>query len=597
MFTREGLSAAFAGFAQVVCFMWLRTVLNVQYANGGSFIKTVSLLWSEGGIVRFYRGFFFAIVQNPLARYGDVAANTAGLKFLGGSNMNLFITTAVSSLCASLWRLFLTPIDYLKTSLQVHGQNGLHIVRERCSKMGARILWTGGFAILITNWASTYAWFTTHNFLELHLPSVGSKTFHSNVRQALIGFSSSLLSDSCTNCIRVVKTVTQTRSNMNYFASIRLVHREGGLSDVMGRGLKTRLLTNAIQSSFFTVVWKLVEARSSVEQQSSGNDWFPIVSDEPQSSGNEWLPIVCYASSSSTKPCSSEISSVKIKCPNSMKPLHELSKGNVPAIIIRTVLTKEEVKFLLQDAEKLRHIGKISLRRSLKRDTQKEFLETLNKASVRERELLLSDLRSFCGVQKMRFALNILASRESKTLNISYTTEKMLFPSVAVRENPANSGFLPAHFDSLHSFKWDKRACKKQKKSTETEKISSYVKILPTYTYDHLLGMVLSLRAGSESADMDNVVKLYKANIDNLINMCSVEGRSHGIGVNLHYFSQWADKNQIHSYQLNMSTGDMYVFNANYVHEVQRTIGKLSRMTMASFLSYDVSESSILPWI
>ena len=59
---------------------------------------------------------------------------------------------------------------------------------------------------------------------------------------------------------------------------------------------------------------------------------------------------------------------------------------------------------LLQDTEKLRHLGKVSLRKSLKSRTKEGFLETLKEASVREKELLHSDFRSSCGVQRMRFA-------------------------------------------------------------------------------------------------------------------------------------------------------------------------------------------------
>ena len=50
---KSGLSGAAAGFLQVLAFMWLRTVLNVQYANGGDFSNILKELWNEGGIPRF----------------------------------------------------------------------------------------------------------------------------------------------------------------------------------------------------------------------------------------------------------------------------------------------------------------------------------------------------------------------------------------------------------------------------------------------------------------------------------------------------------------------------------------------------------------
>ncbi len=581
---KGGLSGAFAGFLQVLCFMWLRTVMNVQYANGGDFITIFSSLWSEGGILRFYRGFVFAIFQNPLVRFGDVAANTAGIILLGGCNISLVTRTAITSFCSSLWRLLLTPVEYLKTSMQVHGRRSSHLLRERCSREGFRVFWTGGFAMLITNWASTFTWFASHNFLEVNLPIFGSGLNSLNFRQALIGFSSSLFSDSCTNGIRVVKTVTQTRSNMNYSDSIKLVLHEGGLPALLGRGLTTRIFTNAIQSSVFTVIWKSIERQSSIKHYSSER---------------EWLPTVCSVTNDNKEPCSSEISNIQIKCPNSINPpLRDLSKGKIPAIIIQNVLTKREVSYLLQDTEKLRQLGKVSLRKSLKSRTKEEFFKTLKEASVREKELLHSDLRSSCGVQKMRSVFNNIAYRERKVFNSSYTSKDLFFPSVSVRENQVGSGLVPTHFDSLHSSQWDKRPCKKEKKIYHLNKISSWVKMLPTYGFGHTLGMILLLRASSESSGADNVVKIYRANFHDLVNVCSVEGRSHGIGVNVNYFSEWMKyNNTIHTSQVNMSTGDMYIFNANYVHEVQQITGNVSRMTMASFLAYDDNLRSILPWI
>jgi hypothetical protein len=39
----------------------------------------MATLWKEGGIPRFYKGVSFAIVQNPLSRFGDTAANVGVL--------------------------------------------------------------------------------------------------------------------------------------------------------------------------------------------------------------------------------------------------------------------------------------------------------------------------------------------------------------------------------------------------------------------------------------------------------------------------------------------------------------------------------------
>ena len=87
--------------------MWLRTTMNYQYANGGSLGNAISTLYKEGGIGRFYRGVGFAIIQNPLSRFGDTAANTGILCALQefSPNMPVAQMTAFASLGGASWRI------------------------------------------------------------------------------------------------------------------------------------------------------------------------------------------------------------------------------------------------------------------------------------------------------------------------------------------------------------------------------------------------------------------------------------------------------------------------------------------------------------
>lgn len=75
----------------------------------------------DGGIPRFYRGVSFAIIQNPLSRFGDTAANTGILVALGelAPNMPIATQTAFASMGGATWRIALTPVDTFKTTLQV----------------------------------------------------------------------------------------------------------------------------------------------------------------------------------------------------------------------------------------------------------------------------------------------------------------------------------------------------------------------------------------------------------------------------------------------------------------------------------------------
>jgi hypothetical protein len=76
-------------------------------------------LWKEGGIPRLYQGLPFAIIQGPLTRFGDTAANVGILVLLDSfeetQSLPLYVKTGLGSLSAGLWRIVLMPIDASKT--------------------------------------------------------------------------------------------------------------------------------------------------------------------------------------------------------------------------------------------------------------------------------------------------------------------------------------------------------------------------------------------------------------------------------------------------------------------------------------------------
>ena len=85
-----------------------------------------------------------------------------------------------------------------------------------------------------------YPWFGTYNYLDATLPApttLGERL----LRQAFIGFVASVVSDSVSNSLRVVKTYRQVHeTRIGYVAAAEAVIAQDGLRGLLGRGLMTR---------------------------------------------------------------------------------------------------------------------------------------------------------------------------------------------------------------------------------------------------------------------------------------------------------------------------------------------------------------------
>lgn len=97
--------------------------MNYQYRYGTSTITAAKTLYASGGYPRYYSGLLAALIQGPISRFWDTAAN-AGVLALLGSNYYMkhlpeLIKTIFSSGVAAGLRMVTTPIDTVKTTLQV----------------------------------------------------------------------------------------------------------------------------------------------------------------------------------------------------------------------------------------------------------------------------------------------------------------------------------------------------------------------------------------------------------------------------------------------------------------------------------------------
>ena len=92
--------------------------VNYQYRNGGTFFGALRHLYGDGGIPRFYRGVLPALIQGPMSRFGDTAANTGVLTLLDNVESTKDLPVAAKTVCASAaaagWRIFLMPVDTVK---------------------------------------------------------------------------------------------------------------------------------------------------------------------------------------------------------------------------------------------------------------------------------------------------------------------------------------------------------------------------------------------------------------------------------------------------------------------------------------------------
>jgi len=258
---KKALSGGLAGMAaqaiNVLALMWMRTIMNYQYRYGGGLVETTKKLYAEGGIPRFYRGLAPGLIQAPVSRFGDTAANDGALAALEHTTLPTAVKTMAASGCAAGFRVFLMPIDAWKTTKQVEGKDGLKRLIEK-TKKHPTALWQGAVGAMTATWVGHYPWFYTNNQLREVLPPF-EFMFGKYVRNAVIGFASAAVSDCCSNSLRVLKTTRQTALEpVSYMESAKMIIEKEGYAGLFGRGLGTRILTNGIQGALFTVGWKAI---------------------------------------------------------------------------------------------------------------------------------------------------------------------------------------------------------------------------------------------------------------------------------------------------------------------------------------------------
>ena len=253
---------------QILLFCWLRTISHYQQVKGGSLWQAAGELWQQGvdsgsrfPVLRFYQGVFPALLQGPLCRFGDTAANEGVLSLTAHTRAPLLLRTALGTLAACSWRALLTPLDTIKLLLEVEGMRpGLAVLRRRVVDNGAMTLFAGATGVGITAAASHLPWFWVNNMLQTRVPAqAGSSRARELWRQAFIGFVATLFSDICANPMRVLKATVQTSAvPLTYAAAMAAIVEADGPGGLFTRGLVAKIMANAMQGVAFSVFWKLL---------------------------------------------------------------------------------------------------------------------------------------------------------------------------------------------------------------------------------------------------------------------------------------------------------------------------------------------------
>ena len=264
-----GKAGASAAVVQVLSLMWLRTAMNYQYRFGGTLQTSLKSLYEEGGIPRLYQGLPFALIQGPLTRFGDTAANVGILVLLEPIELPLFIKTACASIAAGSWRILCMPIDTSKTILQVQGPAGFQsfVQQEILQNRTIAPFYRGAVASAAATAVGHFPWFLSYNYFSEVLPPISNDVENAVLltlaRSAAVGLIASCVSDCTSNSLRVLKTTKQTSvENLSYKQTVEQILETDGWKGLLGRGLQTRLLTNAIQGATFSVLWKYFQMKS-----------------------------------------------------------------------------------------------------------------------------------------------------------------------------------------------------------------------------------------------------------------------------------------------------------------------------------------------
>ena len=199
--------------SEILLFYPLHSIINYQHINYTNIKNTIKQINYKKG---FYNGIKFQLMYLPINRFIDLQCY---------KDYNISFKAAI--LCSTL-KAFTYPLNTFEIYYKLHG---------KYPKI--KNLYNGYGFYFLSNTTSYIIWF---NCLEYFNNNINIES--NIIKNFCVGFISGIIVDIAMNPLRVIKTNLQNNiSFKNIFNKQNIIYR----------GLKTKLILSALQSSYFNV--------------------------------------------------------------------------------------------------------------------------------------------------------------------------------------------------------------------------------------------------------------------------------------------------------------------------------------------------------
>ena len=230
---------------------WVKTIIKNQYVNGTSIFESFKNLYSSKQKFRFYSGYIPNMIKALTGRNSDILFH----KYYSDRIFNQEKAAIYSGLSSSIIKIMTMPFDTVSNLYQIHGNKARDVIIKQHNNENF-FYFRGTIAYMAITSLGSSSWLYTYSKLnDMNLP------YNKNVNNAIIGCTSSLVSDLVVNPIRILKTYKQSHKNYISYSDIlsRILKNDNNLLKSYFRGFFLRTSLNSINSGIFVVLWKQLE--------------------------------------------------------------------------------------------------------------------------------------------------------------------------------------------------------------------------------------------------------------------------------------------------------------------------------------------------